>query len=276
VRNELESARHSLIHKRLLVLLDQVLRKSPRLDNSGSPWSVVRDIARRASDKNWPVFLIGGAVRDLILGGIDRKPRDFDLVFCNVSRQELTDELSYMAPPKRTRFGGLRYTCKDVLLDIWPLDETVGPKHRNNIRIQDVPKHAFLDVEAIAVEVSPGSGKTRQMIDYGFTNAIRNRSLGINYEPNPFPEVCIVKALRMAITLDFQIERTLIEYILKRNWNIDDLVAAQQTHYGQTFLDKVDLQQILDLMARSEETGTKLTLTSNSRFRLKERVKQRL
>jgi len=270
MNSESKTRQHRVIHQNLRQLLDRLLESGSTYEFPGSPWHVVRSIAQRASKRNWSVFLIGGSLRDLALSGVEGTPRDFDLVFCDVSRQTLMTEFSYMSPPRRTSLGGLRYNYRDVILDIWPLDETFELKHFDRVQIQDVPKHAFLDIEAIAVEISSGAGKSRQIVEHGFTKAVLSKTIDINYEPNPFPELCLIKAIRMAASLKFLIGRGLMDYILRRRWNLNALMEAQQAHYGKSILGRSELERVLDLMAGWNRKNGKFDLTSNYHVALKE------
>ena len=54
----------------------------------------------------------------------------------------------------------------------------------------------------------------------------------------------------------------LVAYILRRRWNLNDLVEAQKSHYGALFLDKPKLEAILELIAKWDRGKSKLDLTS--------------
>jgi hypothetical protein len=149
-----------------------------------------------------------------------------------------------------------------VLVDIWPLEDTFAVRHKKDVRIQDVPKHAFLNVEAVAIELSLGRGTSRLMVESGFTQAVVCRTLEINHASNPFPEVCVVKALRTAINLDLYIGRGLRNYILKRRWDLNALVEAQKVHYGNVALDKSRLETILEILGRWDQKKDRLTINS--------------
>jgi hypothetical protein len=230
--------------------------------STAAAWNVVRLIAKRASERNWSTFLIGGAVRDLVLSEGTRTPRDVDLVVCEASQDELAAEFNDLSPARRTSFGGLRYNYDHVPIDIWSLEDTFALRHKKNISIRDVPKHAFLDVEAIAIEISPGSGKTRQIVENGFTRAVLSRTLDVNHAANPYPEICVVKALRTAISLNLSIGARLVEYILNRKWDLNALIEAQKSHYGDIVLDKTELEDILGILAKWDQKESKLDISS--------------
>jgi hypothetical protein len=225
-------------------------------------WNVVRNIAQRANRNRWSVYLVGGALRDLAFSRGARTPRDFDLVFCNVNQDDLAAEFRDLSEARRTSLGGLRFRQRDVLIDIWSLQETLAVRDKAKARIQDVPRHAFLDVEAIAIELSPGIGKSRRVVENGFTKAFLRNTLDVNHADNPFPEVCFVKSIRTAIALQLSVGHGLVEYVLSRRWNLDALVEAQRSHYGDVVFDKPELEGILELFANWDKKSGELHLAS--------------
>lgn len=225
-------------------------------------WSVIRNIAQRANRNNWSVYLVGGALRDLAFSHGTRAPRDFDLVFCNVDQEDLATEFKDLSEARKTSLGGLRFKQRDVLIDIWPLQETLAVRHKANARIQDVPKYAFLNVEAIAIELAPGTGNSRRIVENGFTMAVLSKTLDVNHPDNPFPEVCFVKSIRTAIMLQLSVGQGLVEYVLNRRWNLDALVEAQKSHYGNQLFDKSELESILDLFAKWDKKSGEFRLAS--------------
>jgi hypothetical protein len=258
------TSRSRTINRYLLAWFDRLLEA----ETGGTPeplpkaWCVVRTIAHRASKRNWSAFLIGGAIRDLVLGGAAKTPRDFDIVLCNATQAEIAAEFSDLPLVRRTRLGGLRYDCGEVFVDIWPLEETFAVRNKKAVKIQDVTKHAFLDLEAVAVEISLGMGKPRQIIENGFTRAVLTRTLEVNYEQNPFPEVCVVKAIRTATGLTLFMGDSLVEYIRSRDWDLNALVEAQKYHYGDIFLNEFQLRDVLEIVSGWNGKNGKLSLNS--------------
>jgi hypothetical protein len=235
--------------------------RGPASDCQGASWGVVRGIARKSARRRWSAFLIGGALRDLALSRGARRPRDFDFVFCDVSRDELEAEFSYLSKAQTTSLGGLRFRHRDTVVDIWPLHETFSIKQKNTAQIEELIRHAFLNVEAIAVEILPGKRKSRLVVENGFSDAVLQRTLDINHEDNPFPEVCFVKAIRTAIGFNLFMRHRLIEYILKRRWDLNALVEAQEMHYREVIFDKPKLQDALEILSKWDNKKGKLQLT---------------
>jgi hypothetical protein len=169
-------------------------------------------------------------------------------VFCGIQLEELAHEFNDFSFVRTTSFGGLRYNCRNVLLDVWPLEKTFtsGRQKEGDISIQDVPRHAFLNVEAIAIEISSVKGK-RRVFESGFSEAVRNGVLEINCKENPFPEISVLKALRSSITLNLSVGNRFIDYVRGRRWDMQDMQEAQGAHYGEILFYESHLAQISEM-----------------------------
>lgn len=240
--------------------LDQVLN-SPMDTLPGqacSAWDVLRLVAMRACERNWSAFLVGGALRDAAFGRGQKAPRDIDIVFCDVQLKELADEFNDFSFVRNTSLGGLRLKYQDVLLDIWPLEETfVAGKNNEPTRIQDIPKHAFLNIEAIAIEVSSVKHSRRRVVESGFTEAVQSATLEINFEQNPFPEICILRAFRSCIALNLSLGRRFTRYVRRQRWDLDRLAEAQDWHYGNRIFSRLHLTSILEIISAWDDKNTK-------------------
>jgi hypothetical protein len=240
--------------------LDQVLN-SPTdtlLGQTYSAWDVLRLVAMRASERNWSAFLVGGALRDVAFGLGRREPRDIDIVFSGAQLKELGDEFSDFSFVRNTSLGGLRLKYQDVLLDVWPLEETLAARQSNQpIRIQDIPRYAFLNIEAIAIQVSSIKRSRRVVAESGFSEAVQNATLEINFEHNPFPEICILRAFRSCIALNLSLGNRFTRYVRRRRWDLDQLAEAQDRHYGFRIFSRSHLKGILEIIYSFDHESTK-------------------
>src|SRR5882762_8396827 len=244
--------------------VDRLLETDPQQEHlyPSEAWRAVREVAYRASSRKWTVFLVGGALRDLVLSGGTKEPRDLDFVFCHVQLDEIYAEFRGFLPARTTSLGGLRLSLHEVPVDIWSLKDTYAVRSEREVTIHDVPKHAFLNVEAIAIEVSSATGKRRQIVDNGFTQAILDQTLEVNYEPNPLPEVCLIKAFRTAIKWKMLLGISLLRYAQKRSWELDRLLEAQKNHFGDEVLDRLTIQRSLRIVSDWKSEQGKLDLAS--------------
>jgi len=176
-------------------------------------------------------YLFGGTLRDLMLHGLGKSPRDLDIVVAELR----PDLYAYLQPNirRQTRFGGIEVTIGHWDLDIWQLSSTWA--FREGLiqadSFQELPRTTFLNVQAVAVEIGPSPKKPGRIVEHGFFQAVANRTIDINLQHNPFPGCCLLSALATAYKLDFAISPRLIRYII---------------HHGS----KVDFQALCDYQAR--------------------------
>ncbi len=238
--------------------------------DSNSPWTaqdVLIDIGRRLNRPPWVPYLVGGTLRDLLVSSgssMDFQPRDIDIIVDGASREQLQEVLEGALTFERfTRFGGLHLSCSlpsitRVLFDIWSLADTWG-FHAQNIapRIEDFPKTTFLNIDSCALELIPSHGEQRRLFEKGFFESIATRVLDVNYAPNPYPFVCVVRAMILAVQLDFTVALPLAEFILDHasKGGIDQLLEAQQSHYGSVRCDAEELGAWLQAIQRQFNSG---------------------
>ena len=115
-------------------------------------------------------------------------------------------------------------------------------------------------MEAIAVEVWFNPTKPREIYagDNQFFEGLVNRLLEINREDNPFPALCVVRALVMASALDFFIGPKLASYIVEHGESMsdEDLQEVQQAHYGCERRDVAQLRKWIRHVADHHDTTT--------------------
>ena len=209
--------------------LKSVLRKrvSDFLAAEGGHGRPLNQALQEIAERGRGAYLFGGMLRDLMIQGVSKDPRDLDIVVA-----ELTPELeSYLKPhlKKRTRFGGLEVSVGHWDLDIWELASTWAFREQltSSRNFEDLPKTTFLDLQAIVLELSHDSGRPGRIVESGFFEAIRQRTLDVNFEANPFPDHCVLSALTTAYRLDFALAPRLTRYVL---------------HHGE----KMDLRELCD------------------------------
>lgn len=181
-----------------------------------------------------PVFLFGGVVRDLMLSGSSISPRDVDLVVSTVDLKDVTAAFSESLT-RRNRFGGLHLRIHGWHFDVWPLAQTWAfhQKIVPSPSFANLPKTTFLNIEAVAVRLDTEEGRYREIHSHGFFEAVETRTLEINSEANPYPLLCVLRALVMAAKLRFAIGPRLAAYIAEHasSSSIEDLMRVQWEHY---------------------------------------------
>jgi hypothetical protein len=215
--------------------------------------------------------LFGGTLRSLlaprIFNGKPGRPRDVDIVVSGVSVNLLKERFE-QSLIRETRFGGLQLRRRDWQFDVWPLQQTWAFV-RDSVAdpsFAALPLTTFFNLEAIAVDVWPRPGRSRQIYsgDDQFFTGILTRTLEINREENPFPELCVLRALVMSSELSLRIGPRLARYIVLHGASVtpDAFVEVQRKHYGQYRKDVQTLRtwvdQISEMHARDPSSPIKV------------------
>lgn len=151
-----------------------------------------------------PSLILGGAVRDWIYG----KPhRDIDIVVdCSPSNLEWLSKYS----AEKNRFNGYYLKVDGIEFDIWALDSTWALKKDKSFEktLRTIPRTVFLTMDAVGYRLD-----TKEVYDSGFNHTVSNKQLGIMYEPNPFPFLCVSRALVGLVKYDLTPTLNLKNYI---------------------------------------------------------------
>lgn len=199
-------------------------------------WKTVSEIR----SNNWPAVFFGGTLRSLLVSRIARnkigRPRDIDIVLSGIRVHDIKVQFERYVS-RETRFGGVQLVRKNWQLDLWPLDKTYA-FHNGGSEPQfpDLPKTTFLNLEAVAIDVWPQSGKPRAIYsgDDQFFRGILTRTIELNNEDNPFPQLCVARALVIASDLQWKVGPKLIKYIRNHSEALSgsDFEEVQRKHYG--------------------------------------------
>jgi hypothetical protein len=214
------------LRKRVSSFLTRKARGRERLAEALEQIGMVSDSA----------FFFGGFMRELLLHGGVVQPRDIDIVVSGAASEILYSQFKDYVE-RRTRFGGLSLRVDGWRIDLWPLEETWA--FRSGLcgtpAFSRLPSTTFLNLEAIVVEVATRPGRERNLYSRGFFEALASKVLEVNLEPNPYPELAIVRSLVTAANLRFRIGPKLLEYIVTRSEGIstDLFMQVQRSHYGK-------------------------------------------
>jgi len=172
----------------------------------------------------------------------------------NASLQSLID--SFVSNTIRhTRFGGLCLLFGDWRFDVWPLNLTWAFREKLlDGGIEDLPRSTFLDVEAVAVELTLKESR-RRIYSHGFFEAMERRVVDINLETNPFPDLCVIRALLVADRLNFALGPRIVRYIshYSRQFAPEELLETQRSHYGYAYRDVEELNRCLEVVREHQK-----------------------
>ena len=91
----------------------------------------------------------------------------------------------------------------------------------------------FLNVEAATISLNVQRG-ARMVHAHGFFEGIKSKTLDINLEENPFPELAAIRTLITAYKLNYGLSRRLARYVIHytNRTPFEQLVQIQFSHYG--------------------------------------------
>ncbi|MDT8068594.1 MAG: hypothetical protein ROO76_10570 [Terriglobia bacterium] len=224
------------------------------LASSASSAGAMQEALRVMETYRWQCVLFGGLLRDLFILGSSHKTRDIDLVVSGGSSEEIAAAFGGDTV-KRTRFGGITVRRGEWLLDIWPLQETwaFSKMGMPTPTFSDLPKTTFLNVEAVAVDLCCRGNEERLVYEHGFFEAVGRRTIEINFEPNPYPLLCVVRSFVTAGRLSFRIGPRLMRFVSKSTERVstDELIAIQKSHYGHVRLTAESLHRFLRVISEA-------------------------
>lgn len=241
-----------LLKRRLRLEVARFCRRDHRL------WKkpIVQTL-RELRDTSTRAVLFGGTLRSLLASRLfDRKPgrpRDVDIVVSGTTVDDLKEVFREIVT-RETRFGGLQLRRVDWQFDLWPLHATWAFVRDDveNPEFSFLPETTFFNMEAIAVDVWAEPGKPRRIYSGNdqFFDGLISETLEVNREENPFPELCVVRALTMASKLRFDLGPRLTAYVAQvgRSMEPDQLEDIQRAHYGGVRREGVALRDWIRLI----------------------------
>jgi len=223
-----------------------------RLLDTTETGRTIREFANTAGSRCGMLVVFGGVLRDLMTDGDACKPRDVDLVVDEHSLRRIEEAYAEQIV-RRTRFGGLHLRINDVPIDLWSLPHTWAFEQGHiKTDFEQLPRTTFLNVEAVIARFNPSTQTEPEIFEHGFFEAMRTRVLEINFEPNPFPELCVIRSLVCAMKLRFSIGPRLASYISRQASYCDDerFEQVQESHYGYSPIDRKMLLNSLGQLDR--------------------------
>jgi hypothetical protein len=202
-----------------------------------SNWKIpLRQSLQRIDENSWTAVIFGGVLRDLTLFGASEIPRDVDVVVKGATSGELEEVFGDLVY-ERNRFGGLRLRPTGWLIDIWLLKDTWAFREhiKAPVSFESLVETTFLNVEAVAAEIPTHPGRARPIYTAGFFESVNKKVLDINFEPNPYPGLCVVRSVITALRLNWRISRRLGTYIVEyaNKLPTQELMNIQSSHYGR-------------------------------------------
>jgi hypothetical protein len=232
--------------------------------------AAVNEIFERIRVHNWNAYVVGGALRDLLVepsrsGHFSIAPRDIDVVVTDATNSELINCFADLIA-RHTRFGGLHLVKSigqicEVHFDIWTLADTWAFKEFGvKPEIARFPSTPFFNLDSVAIELFPKARRPRTIYEQGFYEGIGSKLIDVNFEKNPFPDVCVIRALIMAARLQYALSRRLACFI--SSWSnqqpnpLATLERAQLSHYGQMRCSSYEVGEWLGSVQQQLKEGS--------------------
>jgi len=223
-------------------------------------WHDISHIVGSIQRNEWQAVFFGGTLRSLLMSrlvnGRPGRPRDVDIVIQGPPL-EILRELFGSLISRETRFGGFHLHDAEWEFDVWPLERTWGIVQDRIAQpdFGDLPNTTFLNIEAAAIDIWPGTSGERQIYSGNdqFFKAIIDRVVEVNRIENPFPELCVVRSLILVSELDFCIGRGLVHYVAIHGPAISEseLEKVQHRHYGEVRVPGAILREWIKFVTAS-------------------------
>jgi hypothetical protein len=203
-----------------------------------------KKVVERLGSLQWDACVFGGTLRDIAIAGPYSPVRDIDIVVSSVDAEEIGREMREWVV-RRNQFGGLRLNVDGTLFDMWSLQDTWAFRHWGLpdgtglfTTFEQLPLTTFLTVESIVILLRPEPLAGRTVYEHGFFESLNTRVVELNRAENPYPALCIARALITANRLGFGLGTRLIKYLANAfaQTKCLDIVEAQQKHYGRVVL----------------------------------------
>ena len=177
-------------------------------------------------------YIFGGVISNYFLSFPRKVPRDVDIVISkmNVKIERLLNR--YLK--KRNRFNGYEMKIGNMQYDIWKTEKT-WTLYKNPILQKEgkelfLPETVFFNITSCIYDLN----RKELLLHRRFKNGINNGEINIINEDNPYPELCVVKAMEYRETYKLRLADNLMWYILKHGKKISrsEYENAQISHYG--------------------------------------------
>jgi len=240
----------------VLELKQTLLREVAALSrNDGIAWKEpILGVLSELRHSSVKAVLFGGTLRSLLTArlfeGRRGRPRDIDVVVSGAPLADLEERFGSILS-RRTRFGGLQLRRGHWQFDVWPVGDTWAFKHdpTTEASFAELPSTTTFNLEAIAVEAWPTDRRSRALFsgEDQFFEGILSRTLELNRDDSPFPELTVVRGLVMASELRFKIGPRFAGYVREagRSLTEERLDNIQGSHYGHARLDSRTLRSLI-------------------------------
>lgn len=188
---------------------------------------------------NWEFYLYGGGARVFYLKERGRvvPPRDLDLVV--LGSPNLAEVLKPFKPAKN-KFGGYKFTHKDIAFDVWRWEDTAGIQGNT---LADLYATTFFNIEQVTIKLPEAK------LDFSedFDQAFKMKVLEHTGFPTPSPKFQAVRAAVFADRFKLKLGPKLKAWVKENcpNLRAEEASRIQCMAYGDRSLSTDYRQRVM-------------------------------
>jgi len=200
------------------------------------------------------VALIGGAIRDVALGGKRCFASDLDFVVYDTDRNAFAQRMQSCGSVSN-KFGGYAMTRFNCKVDLWHIEDTWAKTagHVDVVRPHDLLRCTFFDWDSAIYEL--GTGKLTMAP--GYLGRLRLNVMDVCLEPNPNHTGALVRALRRAAQWNASFGARLSMFaartVHETPWS--ELVSLDARAFARPVLRYLDRDDLLRRLGDGDESG---------------------
>jgi hypothetical protein len=196
--------------------------------------------------KNANIYLFGGAVRNY-LDGCFESFRDLDFVVefksgTGISIKDIIRGKNYSF--EINRFNGYKFCFRNLLIDIWDINDTWAFKHTELKTTPDnLLKSVFLNMDGLVYSLN--EKRFLADCDKVYQKMKASRYLDIVLPENPFVELNLLRAMILKRKYNMRFSNNLQESLLHYAANADltsSFLKLQQEHYKNTIITRKEIE----------------------------------
>ncbi len=200
------------------------------------------------------VFVVGGLIRDYLIGSKENiSHRDIDFVVNEIddNAKHILAEFSF----KANSFGGYKIKTEKHLIDLWEIGMTwaiISSGYFNNLLLKETfPSSTFFNVTAAIYSIN----NAKLTYSEEFRKGIQERRVNIIYEPNPIPEMCILKTLEYFHEKNFRIGNELYNFIRNKRQILSrrKFEEIQYTRYGEVKYEVQSIDELIEILEMKKQ-----------------------
>jgi hypothetical protein len=200
------------------------------------------------------VALIGGAIRDVALGGKRCFASDLDFVVYDTDKHEFARRMQEWGSV-RNKFGGYAVTRFNCKVDLWHIEDTWAKTagHVDVVRPHDLLRCTFFDWDSAIYEL--GTGKLTMAP--GYLARLRLNVMDVCLEANPNHTGALVRALRRAAQWNASFGARLSMFaarmVHETAWS--ELVSLDARAFQRPVLKYLDRDDLVRRLRDGDESG---------------------